>query len=117
MTGNNTIDGAPQAAHAMPLTSMERELQAAALLPTEHGRVLSVSRLTPNVLEVTLSGFAGYPLDGGDEFVYVMVSHEPGGISPGYGMDNYRDQAADDSVLGVPAARLLMTGYWRCQDA
>lgn len=86
---------------AAPLTTLEREMQATAALPTVHGHVVSVSRLAPNLLEVTLGGFAGYPLEGGDEFVYVMVSHDPGGISPGYGMDDYRNQAADDPVRGA----------------
>jgi NADPH-dependent ferric siderophore reductase len=86
---------------AEPLTSLEREIQVTASLPTVHGRVVSVSRLAPNLLEVTLGGFVGYPLEGGDEFVYVMVSHEPGGISAGYGTDDYRDQAADDLVRGA----------------
>jgi NADPH-dependent ferric siderophore reductase len=96
------LAAARAAANAVePLTSLEREMQVTASLPTVHGHVVSVGRLAPNLLEVTLGGFAGYPLEGGDEFVYVMVSHEPGGISPGYGMDNYRDQAADDPVRGA----------------
>jgi NADPH-dependent ferric siderophore reductase len=86
---------------AEPLTSLEREMQVTASLTTVHGRVVSIGRLAPNLLEVTLGGFADYPLEGGDEFVYVMVSHEPGGISAGYRMDDYRDQAADDAVRGA----------------
>jgi NADPH-dependent ferric siderophore reductase len=84
-----------------PLTSLERELQATAALPTVHGRVVSVGRLTSNLLEVTLGGFADRPLQGGDEYVYVMVSHEPGGISTDYEMDDYRNQADDDLVRGA----------------
>ncbi len=86
---------------SVPLTSLERELRATAALATMHGRVAGVRRLTPNLLEATLAGFEGYPLKGGDEFVYVMVSHERGGISPDYGMDQYRDRSADDPVRGA----------------
>lgn len=69
--------------------------------PTVHGRVSSVCRLTPNLLEVTLAGFVDYPLEGGDEFVYVMVSAEPAGIPPGYGMGDFLDRAAGDPVRGA----------------
>jgi NADPH-dependent ferric siderophore reductase len=82
------------------LTSLERELQVTAALTTVHGRVGAVRRLTTNLLELTLTGFAGYPLRGGDEFVYVMVSDAPDGISPTYGMEDYRQQA-DDPVRGA----------------
>ncbi len=70
-------------------------------LRTVHGSIVSVRRLVPGLLEVTLGGFAGYPLEGGDEFVYVMISHAPRGISPTYDMDDYRNQAADDPVQGA----------------
>jgi NADPH-dependent ferric siderophore reductase len=77
------------------------ELPRTAELTTLHGHVQAVSRLSPNLLAVTLGGFVGYPLEGGDEFVYVLVSHEPGGISPAYDMDDYRNQADDDPVRGA----------------
>lgn len=86
---------------SVPLTSLEHELQVTASLRTVHGRVEGVSRVTANLLEITLAGFDEYPLEGGDEFVYAMVSHESGGIVPGYGMDQYRDQAPDDPVRGA----------------
>ena len=70
-------------------------------LPTVHGSIVAVRRLVPGLLEVTLGGFADCPLEGGDEFVYVMISPAPGGISPTYGMDDFRDQAADDPVRGA----------------
>lgn len=83
------------------LTSLERELQATAALTTVHGRIGAVRRLRPGLLEITLAGFAGYPLRGGDEFVYVMVSAAPGGIAPQYTMDDYRRQASGDPVRGA----------------
>ena len=57
--------------------------------------------MTSNLIEVTLAGFDGYPLRGGDEFVYAMVSHAPGGITPDYSMDHYREQPEDGPVLGA----------------
>lgn len=75
--------------------------RATASWATVHGSVASVRRLAPRLLEVTLGGFAGSPLEGGDEFVYVMVSDAPGGISPGYGMDDHLERAADDPVRGA----------------
>ncbi len=89
------------AAPEEPLTSLEHELQVTRALTTAHGRIASVRRLTPNLLEITVSGFGGYPLEGGDEFVYVMVSHEPGGISAQYAMEDYRQQAPGDPVRGA----------------
>ena len=50
---------------------------------------------------MTLAGFDDYPLQGGDEFVYAMISHADGGISPAYDMSDYRDQADDDPVRGA----------------
>lgn len=84
-----------------PLTSLEQEMQATASLRTVHGTIVSVRRLVPGLLEVTLGGFTDYPLNGGDEFVYVMISPAPGGIAPTYGMDDYRHQADDDPVRGA----------------
>lgn len=96
------LAAARAAAHSdEPLTSLERELQITRSLTTVHGRVGAVRRLTPALLEVTLTGFTGYPLEGGDEFVYVMVSSAPGGISPHYTMDDYRRQVAGDTVRGA----------------
>lgn len=84
-----------------PLTSLESELRSTASLPTVHGFVQRVQRLTPTLLEVTVAGLHDYPLAGGDEFVYVMVSPEPGGISPAYSMADFRDQAPGDLVHGA----------------
>lgn len=86
---------------AEPLTSLVQELKATAALATVHGRVVNVRRITPKLLEVTVAGFEDYPLGGGDEFVYAMISPAPGGISPSYRMDDYRDQAPDDPVRGA----------------
>jgi NADPH-dependent ferric siderophore reductase len=86
---------------ATPLTTLESELQVTASLRTVHGFVRRVQRLTPSLLEVTVAGVDDYPLAGGDEFVYVMVSPEPGGISPSYTMDDYREQVAGDQVHGA----------------
>lgn len=100
----NTSDGLDEldaTAQAAIDAAIERELQTLALLATTHGRVAAVRRLTRNLLEVTLTGFVGYPLEGGDEFVYVMVSYGPGGISPDYGMDDHRERADDDPVRGA----------------
>lgn len=84
-----------------PLTSLEAELRSTASLPTVHGFVRRAERLTPTLIEVTLAGLPDYPLAGGDEFVYVMVSPEPGGISPGYSMADFREQADGDQVHGA----------------
>ena len=84
-----------------PLTSLEREMQATASLRTVHGRVAGVERVVPGLLQVTLAGFDDYPLQGGDEFVYTMISHADGGIPPSYDMSDYRDQADDDPVRGA----------------
>jgi NADPH-dependent ferric siderophore reductase len=86
---------------AAPLTTLESELRSTAALRTVHGHVSRVRRLTPSLLEVTVAGLDGYELGGGDEFVYVMVSPEPGGIAPTYTMDDYRRQAAGDPVHGA----------------
>ena len=84
-----------------PLTSLEREMQATASLRTVHGRVSGVERVVPGLLQVTLAGFDDYPLQGGDEFVYTMISHADGGIPPTYDMSDYRDQGDDDPVRGA----------------
>jgi NADPH-dependent ferric siderophore reductase len=68
---------------------------------TVHGRVDAVRRITPTLVQVTLAGFHGYPLVGGDEFVYAMVSHAPGGVAPDYGIDDVRAARADDPVRGA----------------
>jgi NADPH-dependent ferric siderophore reductase len=86
---------------AVPLTSFEAELRATAALPTVHGFVRHLHALTPSIIEVTVAGLYDYPLGGGDEFVYVMVSPEPGGIPPSYRMADFREQAAGDLVHGA----------------
>jgi NADPH-dependent ferric siderophore reductase len=85
----------------MPVTEFEVEARATASLPTVHGTVRAVRRLTRSMLEVTVGGLEGYPLRGGDEFVYVMVSADPGGIVRTYTMDDYRRQAEGDPVRGA----------------
>jgi NADPH-dependent ferric siderophore reductase len=73
-------------------------------LPTIHAQVGATERIAPNLLQLTITGLGGSPYDGltgGDVFAYVMISHEPGGISPTYGMDDYRAQAPDDPVRGA----------------
>lgn len=85
---------------SVPLTSLERELAVTAQLRTVHGRVDRVRQLTPDLLEVTLVGFDDYPLRGGDEFVYAMVSFDAGGIPPAYSMDDYRADP-DGAVRGA----------------
>lgn len=84
-----------------PLTSLEAELAAAAGLATTHGRVAAVRSIAPDLVEVTLTGFDGYPLRGGDEFVYALVSHAPGGIPRGFSIDAGRDRPDDDPVRGA----------------
>ena len=86
---------------SVPLTSLEVELDQTARLRTVHGRIGSVRGLTPNLLEVTLAGFHDYPLHGGDEFVYAMVSFAAGGIDPSYSMDDHRDAPPDGPVRGA----------------
>jgi NADPH-dependent ferric siderophore reductase len=95
--------GAARAAvgDAVPLTSLESELQTTATLPTVHGHLRRRRRLTPSMLEVTVGGFHDYPLRGGDEFVYVMVSPEPAGITPTYSMVDFRERVEDDPVRGA----------------
>ncbi len=77
-------------------------------LPTVHGRVTSRRQLTDDVLEVTLAGFGavdGRPwmgsLAGGDEFVHVLVSPEPGGIRPDYRMADLLERRPGDPVRGA----------------
>lgn len=86
---------------SVPLTSLEAELQVTASLRTVHARVRRSHRLTSSLWEVTVEGLGDYPLSGGDEFVYVMISHEPEGIDPEYDMDDYRNQAEGDPVRGA----------------
>lgn len=86
---------------SVPLTSLEVELDQTARLRTVHGRIGSVRDLTPNLLEVTLAGFHDYPLRGGDEFVYAMVSFAAGGIDPSYSMDDHRDAPPGGPVRGA----------------
>lgn len=83
------------------LTSLEREVEETARLTTTHGRVGSVRPMTPHLLEVTLTGFDGYPLSGGDEFVYVLVSPDVAGIPPTYDMATYMERHPDDPVRGA----------------
>ncbi len=78
-----------------------RAPDALATLATVHGFVHRVQRLTPSLLEVTVGGLDDYPLRGGDEFVYVMISHELGGIRPSYTMADFRNEAAGDLVRGA----------------
>lgn len=75
--------------------------EAAAAFPTVHGRVVRSVALTQRLREVTLGGFAGYPLMGGDEFVYVMVSAASAGIRSGYGMREFLRQEPGDPVRGA----------------
>ena len=77
-------------------------------LATVHGRLVSRRRLTRDLLEVTLAGFdaaVGRPwvecLTGGDEFVYALVSPEPGGIRPDYRMADLLDRRPGDPVRGA----------------
>jgi NADPH-dependent ferric siderophore reductase len=85
----------------VPLTSLEVELAAAAQLATVHATVRSVRPLTPNLVEVTLAGLDGYPLSGGDEFVFVMVSDEGDGIAGDYDMTAFREQPEGGPVRGA----------------
>ncbi len=84
-----------------PLTSLESELETTAALRTVHGTIRDVRRLTPSMFEVTVAGLHDWPPGRGDEFVYVMVSPEPGGISPSYTMADFRNQTAGDPVHGA----------------
>ena len=95
------LAAARAAAADQPLTSLEHELQVTAALRTVHGRVAAIGRVARGLLQVTVAGFDGYPLEGGDEFVYTMISHADGGIPPSYDMSDYRDQADDDPVRGA----------------
>ena len=81
-------------------TTVTRQEDLGALV-TVHGRVARVVRLVGDLLEVTLTGFPDYPALGGDEFVYTMVSAEPAGIRPDYGIDDVRRQDPGDPVRGA----------------
>lgn len=77
-------------------------------LPTVHGRVVSRRRLTRDLWELTLGGFGtvdGRPwterLTGGDQFVHVLVSPEPGGIRPDYRMADLLERRPGDPVRGA----------------
>ena len=77
-------------------------------LPTVHGRVVARRRLTEDLLEVTLAGFGavdGRPwvdrLTGGDQFVFALVSPEPGGIRPGYRLADLLERRPADPVRGA----------------
>lgn len=82
-------------------TSLELELSTTATLPTCHGVVVRTRELTPDLREVTVGGFDGLELSGGDEYVYVLVSHAAGGIVPGYTMDEFRRRNPGDPVRGA----------------
>lgn len=73
----------------------------AATFPTVHGRVAAVRQLTDDLLEVTLAGFDGYPLTGGDEFVYTMVSSADGGIPSSATLHDVLEQAPDGPMRGA----------------
>lgn len=85
----------------VPLTSLEIEMAVTAQLATVHGRIRSVRPVTPNLVEVTVGGLAGYPLSGGDEFVYVMVSNERGGLADDYDMGAFQEQPEGGPVRGA----------------
>lgn len=85
----------------VPLTSIEAELQTTASLRTVHATVSTIRQLTPTMLEVTLDGLDGYPLHGGDEFVYVVVSNAPGGIDPTWDMSRYERDVDDGAIHGA----------------
>ncbi len=77
-------------------------------LPTVHGRVVARRRFTEDLLEVTLAGFGavdGRPwmdrLTGGDQFVFALVSPEPGGIRPGYRLADLLERRPGDPVRGA----------------
>lgn len=72
-----------------------------AAFPTVHGRVAAARRVTADLLEVTLAGFAGYPLTGGDEFVYTMVSYDDGGIPTTTTLDEVLEQGPDGPLRGA----------------
>lgn len=85
----------------LPLTSLEAELAATTALPTVHGVVVGTRRLTPSLIEVTVGGLVDYPLTGGDDFIYVMVSSDPAGIDPAYSMSDFRERSEGDPVVGA----------------
>lgn len=72
-----------------------------ATFPTLHGRVAAARRLTADLLEVTLAGFEGSPLAGGDEFVYTMVSYEGGGIPAATTLHDVLEQAPGGPMRGA----------------
>lgn len=83
------------------LSALRAELAG---LRTVHARVRAVERVSPRLLQVTVSGLDGTPyahLGGGDDFVYALVSHAAGGILPTYDMDDFRVQDPDDPVRGA----------------
>jgi NADPH-dependent ferric siderophore reductase len=83
------------------MTTDETDLRIEETWPTVHARVRRAHRLTSSLWEITVEGLGDYPLQGGDEFVYVMISHEPEGIDPEYDMRDYRQQLDGDPVRGA----------------
>ncbi|MFN8023749.1 MAG: siderophore-interacting protein [Acidimicrobiales bacterium] len=72
-------------------------------LPTVHGRVGSSRRVSDALVELTVvlpDDDITHRLEGGDEFVYVLVANGDG-IDPAYTMSRFMERRADDPVIGA----------------
>lgn len=90
------------AGDGVAITSLEREREVAASLPTFALSVASARNLTPHLREIVVEGdLEGFVSHRGDQFVLVMVPRSSAEQIPdGYTMADYRAADPNDQPLG-----------------
>ncbi|MEM9204232.1 MAG: siderophore-interacting protein, partial [Actinomycetota bacterium] len=86
-----------------PLTSIEQELQGRATIGTHRVTVTAATRVSPTMVELTLSGLDGVEVRGGDEFWYLMVppAGAPDAIGEGFSMADLESLPEDRRPMGA----------------
>lgn len=92
-----------RAGRAVPLTSLEREMEQQGAIPTHLTEVIAARRLTPNLLEVVVggSGLAAFESRRGDQFVYVLVARPGHTLPDGYSMADWMADDVDARPYGA----------------
>jgi NADPH-dependent ferric siderophore reductase len=99
---SDQVDGTGGSAAAAPAAvEVTIEQPDAKRADTVHGRVSAVEQVRRGLLQVTLAGFGDVVLEGGDEFVYVMVAHDEGSVAGEDATGDRRGQADGGPVRGA----------------